>query len=337
MNRRRHIMIPTVLGGAKDTVRPTVAITSTESSPTLAVTIPLTITFSESVTGFEVGDITVAGCTLGSLSGSGAVYTVTATPTAASITVDIAAGVAADGAGNTNTAATQFAITATSYQLQAWWKLDEVSNGSAPITRNDSRGANHLTDSNNTASGTGKISNGADFEATSTQWLSIADNAALSTGDIDFTLACWVKLESVGANRTVVAKVGGSSATDEYSVYYDHAAGRFKFYTGGTAYKIVTANNLGAPNLDTWYFIVAWHDAAGDTVNIQINNGTADSLATSNVGPNNSTSAFSLGVYKPSAPQDYFDGVIDEVAMWKRVLSAAEKTWLYNSGTGRTF
>jgi hypothetical protein len=62
------------------------------------------------VTGFLVGDITVVGCTLGALGGSGAVYTVTATPTARSITVDVAQGVAADAAGNTNTAATQFSI-----------------------------------------------------------------------------------------------------------------------------------------------------------------------------------------------------------------------------------
>jgi hypothetical protein len=102
-----------------DTTAPTVEITSTESSPTFAATIPLTITFSEDVTGFEVGDITVAGCTLSSFAGSGAVYTVTATPTANAITVDIAAGVCVDAAGNTNAEAAQFAIVSASLNLLA--------------------------------------------------------------------------------------------------------------------------------------------------------------------------------------------------------------------------
>lgn len=104
-------------GGASDTVAPTVIITSTETSPTFAASIPLTITFSEPVTGFWVGDITVVGCTLGALGGSGAVYTVTATPTANVITVDIAAGVCVDAAGNANTAATQFSIVSASFNL----------------------------------------------------------------------------------------------------------------------------------------------------------------------------------------------------------------------------
>jgi hypothetical protein len=110
-----------VLGG--DTTRPTVEITSTETSPSAAAAIPLTITFSESVTGFVVGDITVAGCTLGALGGSGAIYTVNATPTATLITVDIAEGVAQDAAGNINTAATQFVIVSTVNQ-KFWWMAD---------------------------------------------------------------------------------------------------------------------------------------------------------------------------------------------------------------------
>lgn len=100
----------TVLGSPKDTTRPTVVITSTETSPSSINPIPITITFSESVTGFVVGDITVAGCTLSGFAGSGTTYTVNATPTGRTITIDVAEGVAADGGGNTNTAATQFTI-----------------------------------------------------------------------------------------------------------------------------------------------------------------------------------------------------------------------------------
>src|SRR3972149_885231 len=47
-----------------DTTAPTVVITSSESSPTAASPIPITVTFSESVTGFVVGDITISAALL---------------------------------------------------------------------------------------------------------------------------------------------------------------------------------------------------------------------------------------------------------------------------------
>jgi len=72
----------------------------------------ITITFSESVTGFTINDLTVGNGTAGSFSGSGTTYTAMITPSGdGPVTVDIAADVAIDGAGNGNEAATQFSVT----------------------------------------------------------------------------------------------------------------------------------------------------------------------------------------------------------------------------------
>jgi len=96
-----------------DVDSPTVGISSTETSPTNASPIPITITFSESVYNFEIGDIDVAnGTPANLLTSDNTVYTVDITPTADDeVTVDIAAEVSWDLAGNYNTAATQFSIT----------------------------------------------------------------------------------------------------------------------------------------------------------------------------------------------------------------------------------
>ena len=98
-----------------DRARPTVLITSTESSPTAASPIPVMITFSEAVTGFAVGDIVKTNCTLSAFTAvSSSVYTVSAAPTApGALTFNIAADVCTDAGGNGNYAATQFAITYT--------------------------------------------------------------------------------------------------------------------------------------------------------------------------------------------------------------------------------
>lgn len=111
MSRRMRNALLLQFSATADTTAPTVTITSTETSPSYAATIPITITFSEAVTGFAVGDITAAGCTLGSLSTADNItFSVTATPTANTMTLDIAANVCVDGAGNNNAAATQFVM-----------------------------------------------------------------------------------------------------------------------------------------------------------------------------------------------------------------------------------
>lgn len=94
-----------------DTVAPTVNITSTATDPTNISPIPMMATFGEDVSGFMLGDITLANGTASNFAGGPAVYTFDVTPVAdGPVTADIAAGVAQDAAGNGNTAATQFAI-----------------------------------------------------------------------------------------------------------------------------------------------------------------------------------------------------------------------------------
>ena len=96
-----------------DSVAPTVTLTSTATSPTNTSPIPMTATFSEAVTGFVVGDITVGNGTASNfVAVSATVYTFDVTPSGQdAVTVDVAAGVAQDATLNNNTTATQFSIT----------------------------------------------------------------------------------------------------------------------------------------------------------------------------------------------------------------------------------
>ena len=99
---------------AVDNTKPTVTIAGVPMTSTAAFT--ATITFLESVNGFVVGDITVGNGTASSFTGSDGdtAFTALISPTAnGPVTVDVAAGVATDAAGNGNTAATQAASTYT--------------------------------------------------------------------------------------------------------------------------------------------------------------------------------------------------------------------------------
>lgn len=96
----------------QDAIAPTVSIMSSETGPTGVSPIPVTITFSEAVTGFALGDISVGNGNASNLQTSDNItFTVDVTPvTTGTVTVDVAANVATDGAGNDNTAAAQFSI-----------------------------------------------------------------------------------------------------------------------------------------------------------------------------------------------------------------------------------
>jgi hypothetical protein len=98
-----------------DSVQPTVAITSsnvTNGGNTLDSVVHMIVTFSESVTGFTLSDITVSSGIKSNFAGSGTTYTFDLTLTVgAVVTVDIAAGVAQDLLLNYNIAAPQFSFT----------------------------------------------------------------------------------------------------------------------------------------------------------------------------------------------------------------------------------
>ena len=97
-----------------DNTAPTVTITGV--SATSMAAFMATFTFSEGMDGFAVEDIAVGNATASAFTGldGGTVFTALITPTAdGAVTVDVAAGVATDAAGNGNAAATRVSSTYT--------------------------------------------------------------------------------------------------------------------------------------------------------------------------------------------------------------------------------
>lgn len=215
--------------------------------------------------------------------------------------------------------------------LVAFWKLDEVSG-----VRNDSVGANHLTDNNTVTQAVGKVGNAAQFTTANSESLSIVDNAALSMGDIDFTIAGWVYLDSVLVDQPLVSKRQNATNREYLVQYVAGGTNRFRFgvTADGVTFTLLAAASLGAPLVATWYFVVSWHDATANTINIQVNNGAVDSGAHA-TGVFDGTSIFELGADTEALA--FLGGRLDACGIWKRVLTPAERTYLYNAGAGREY
>ena len=96
-----------------DVAAPSVAITSTSASPTNASTIPITITFSERVTGFTSSGVAIVNGSLSNLTMStpDRIWTADLAPTAEGlVSAGVGAALASDSAGNGNTASALFKI-----------------------------------------------------------------------------------------------------------------------------------------------------------------------------------------------------------------------------------
>jgi hypothetical protein len=104
--------------GAADFIAPSIVISSAAIAPVTA-DFTATFTFSEDVTGFDLADIVVANGIVSNLvATSASVYTATIGLVAdGALTIDAGANIATDLAGNSNTAATQFSITANAPSL----------------------------------------------------------------------------------------------------------------------------------------------------------------------------------------------------------------------------
>jgi len=205
--------------------------------------------------------------------------------------------------------------------LVAYWPLDEASG-----SRFDLVGGNTLADNNTVTQTPGKVGNAAQFTAANSEYLDIADNAALSMGDIDFEIGIGVLLDAKVALRFALSKrLSAGSGTPEYQIWYDNSADRLVFsVVNGTTLVSATANNFGSPGTATWHHVHAWHDSAGDVIGISVNNGAANTTAHS-AGVFDGTGNFHLG-RNWNGGTLYWDGALDDVKIWKgRILTASER------------
>ena len=205
--------------------------------------------------------------------------------------------------------------------LIAHWKLNESSG-----VRIDTHGGLDLADINTVASATGKIANAASFIAGNEEALVVAEGPELSMGNIDFTIAFWVWFDALAA-AGLVGKWGTGSL--EYLAYFDGT--NIRFYVSNDGSNTVNVLNSQAIAINTWYFVVAWHDANANTINLSVNNNTPATAAHS-AGVYDGSSALFLALNEEGVI--YLSGRLDSLSIWKRLLTASERTQLYNSGSG---
>ncbi len=149
------------------------------------------------------------------------------------------------------------------------------------------------------------------------------------------TMAGWAYLAATGApTKYLFAVGGGGGANSKFYFAQDDSTSNMILVAlrDGVTYTVVTGATWQA---NRWYFIVAWYDAAADTVNIQVDNGTVYTAAqTAGLVDAHAADAISLGSFHTTSP---WNGKMSRWGMWDRPLTSGEKTELFNSTLGMRY
>lgn len=213
--------------------------------------------------------------------------------------------------------------------LEVYYKLDE-----GPGTRVEEIASLDVADSGSTPSTTGKIGLAANFSGST--FLSVATDPRVVFLDEALTINAWVQVSSGTTifDQGYVSKfVTPSIGSQEYEFRYRGALTRYEFTVfDGVSTILARADNFGAPATGVYHMVTCIHDPVANTISIRVNDGTPDVVAHT-LGMSGGVGDLNIGQGGGANSRS----PVDEVGIWRRVLSAADITELFNSNAGLPF
>ncbi len=218
------------------------------------------------------------------------------------------------------------ALTGSETGLVSVWHMDALNPG---WLIGDSSGKAHhgnatddvLYDAN------GQVGSALEFDG-SDDYIEIADSDALDITN-SITISTWIKSDDVTKQQVIISK--NDAGGDDGFFMHVTAVGAAEFrYWGGEGEAIAYTPTYTILN-NNWYHLVGRFDDDSNTHEIYVNGVLSGTGAgTKTMATNNE----SLRIGRQPGG-NFFDGSIDEVAIWGRALSVAEIEKLYQRGHGK--
>jgi DNA-binding beta-propeller fold protein YncE len=215
--------------------------------------------------------------------------------------------------------------------LLSYYNLDEASGAVL-----DSTGFRNGTIAGGTLQNqTGKIGTAYTFDGTG-DYIDLGNNTI--TGNRDFTLSAWVKLNTNTTQGAVaigkstadigayIGFIGGSGAYD-----YANTNTANNSYAGGFyGYDVATGIN----DIRIWKHLVMTYNSTDRVIKIFVDGN--ENISINRATLNLDSTATRIGRMQDSSSYD-LNGQIDEVGIWTRTLTPDEVSTLYNNGNGLTY
>ncbi len=294
-----------------DTVAPTVALTSPTEGANVYGTITVSANASDNV-GVAGVQFYLDGNPLGAQDTT-APYSISWATVNAANGADTITAVARDGVGNTASSTVNLTVTNNPVSgLVGAWGFDEGSGTSVA----DSSGHDLSGIVSGASWVAGKYNGALSFNGGST-WVTVADNALLHLTN-GMTLEAWVNPAASAADWSDVLmkeRSGGLS----YALYGFDGAGSPPgawLNKSGSDYSAEGASALPA---NTWSYLAGTYD--GSKLRLYVNGAL---VSTTSVSGTMTSSTSVLRIGGDSIWGEYFNGLIDEVRIYNRALSASE-------------
>lgn len=197
----------------------------------------------------------------------------------------------------------------------------------------DSKGSNTLTDNNTVGESTSAYKEGsccADFERGNSEYLSITDanldsGFPTKSGDTNkkISVCFWTRIESTTA-RDAMGKWDGSKS---WKIYLDGSHG-LRLYQSSDGSAEETAEHGTTMGTGTWYHVGVTYDDSDKSYRIRVWDDSAGAILGSDK-TGNFTSNINIGdapflIGAAVSSTYWFDGLIDELAVFDRVLTTNE-------------
>lgn len=165
----------------------------------------------------------------------------------------------------------------------------------------------------------GKIDTALSFNG-STDFINCGNDTSLDVGD-KMSFCAWIKRNSFGATMRLMHKSTGYA---DVLIGSGNTVGLAKSGSGNIATSTISITDIN------WHHIVATKN--GSDAHIYIDNVDVTSAVTDRTLTNNANDLYIGSLSGGSAL--WFDGDMDDVRLYNRVVTQAERSALYNSGNG---
>jgi len=212
----------------------------------------------------------------------------------------------------------------TSTDCVAYWKMESTGN----VTDATGNGWT-LTNDGATGGSTGKVDNCYHFDG-SNDFLNAGTSCASSIAAI--SVSFWIyPTSSLSDSDRFVSRWGGG---EQFLIRYDSSTQKVECYVVGTSGTVGPLYSTSTIGLNAWYHVVMTYDSTSG-LKVYVNNDSPTNTAAKGTLTTSVTNSLGVGKYI-NANTNFFDGLMDEIAIFSVALTADNVTYLYNSGSPGT-
>lgn len=149
--------------------------------------------------------------------------------------------------------------------------------------------------------------------------------------DSAFSVSVWAKFDNINKGRLV----GKDTSTSNREFIFGTDGSSLAGLTLGVSPGHLKVSNTTALNTTDWFNIVATYDGSKSAsgLKVYVNADDSNRLVVTNSYSGMSSTSGNLEIGRFANGHSYFNGLIDEVAVFNYVLSSTQVTSIYNDGT----